>query len=141
GTCLTQTRILMLPACHVRAAGRHRGDVPSRTMEGRRVSSRTEEIQTASSPARVPRRLGVHCRAGGVDVAVYAPQARAVDVCFLDDGADGARELRVRLLRGDHGMWTGQVPGIGPGRRYGFRAHGGHDRVAGRAFDPTTLLL
>ena len=39
------------------------------------------------------------------------------------------------------GVWHGAVPGIGPGTRYGFRAHGPWDPDTGRVFNPAKLLL
>ncbi|MPV50318.1 glycogen debranching protein GlgX [Pseudactinotalea sp. HY160] len=143
----------MLLACHAHLDGRYRGDGSSSWSgcgKGACVSSRSEVAsdQVAAATARFPHRFGVHCRDGGVDVAVYAPQAEGVYVCFLDrDDSDHTaaerpwREHRVRLLRSHHGVWTAHVPGIEPGRRYGFRAHGATDRAGGRGFNPEKLLV
>ncbi len=38
-------------------------------------------------------------------------------------------------------VWHGAVPGIGPGARYGLRAHSPWDPAAGHRFDPSKLLL
>jgi glycogen operon protein len=37
--------------------------------------------------------------------------------------------------------WHGYVPGVGPGQRYGFRAHGPYEPERGLRFNPAKLLL
>jgi isoamylase len=37
--------------------------------------------------------------------------------------------------------WHGYLPGVGPGRRYGYRVHGPYDPRAGHRFNPTKLLI
>ena len=96
------------------------------------------------SPRPRPHRLGVHLSGGGVDAAVLASHADAVELCLLqeDPGSpDGWRERRVPLDGPVHGVWSGHIPGIGPGQRYGFRAHGRWDPAAGLRYNPAKLLL
>ena len=91
-----------------------------------------------------PPRLGVRLSGDGVDVAVLASHAEAVDLCLLDEdpGApDGWRERRVPLGGPVHGVWTAHVPGVGAGQRYGFRAHGRWEPAAGLRYNPAKLLL
>ena len=95
------------------------------------------------SPRR-PHRLGVHLSGDGVDVAVLASHADAVDLCLLDDDAgtsDGWHERRIALDGPAHGVWSAHVPGVGAGQRYGFRAHGRWDPAAGLRYNPAKLLL
>jgi len=90
------------------------------------------------------RRLGVHLSGDGVDVAVVASHAEAMDLCLLDaDPAspDGWDERRIALSGPVHGVWSGHVPGVRAGQRYGFRAHGRWDPAAGLRYNPAKLLL
>ena len=87
---------------------------------------------------RRPPQLGVHVTDDGIVAAVLATHASAVDLCLFDE--DGA-ERRVRLDGPAHGMFSAEVPGVRPGQRYGFRAHGVWDPVAGLRHNPAKLLV
>ncbi|RHA38283.1 glycogen debranching protein GlgX [Cellulomonas rhizosphaerae] len=87
---------------------------------------------------RRPPQLGVHVTDDGIVVAVLATHAHAVDLCLFDD--DGA-ERRVRLGGPAQGLFWADVPGVRPGQRYGFRAHGVWDPVAGLRHNPAKLLV
>ncbi|MGO2742001.1 MAG: glycogen debranching protein GlgX, partial [Cellulosimicrobium funkei] len=75
--------------------------------------------------------LGVRPAGDGVDVAVLASHATAVELCLVDvvDPALPAhdparyRERRVPLAGPAYGVWHAHVPGVRPGQRYGFRVH------------------
>ncbi len=79
----------------------------------------------------------MHVTDDGVDVAVYAAHATAVDLCLFD----GRNERRVRLDGPVHGVFTGSVPGVTDGQRYGFRAHGPWEPAAGHRYNPAKLLV
>ena len=84
----------------------------------------------------VPEPLGVSADAAGVNVAVVAPDAAAVEFCLFDATRDV--QLACHRLPGRSGdVWHGHVPGIGPGARYGLRVHGATEQ----RFDPSKLLL
>ncbi|KZM36117.1 glycogen debranching protein GlgX [Oerskovia enterophila] len=86
--------------------------------------------------------LGVHLAGDGVDVAVLASHASAVDLCLLDVSPDGEiHERRVSLDGPSYGVWHARVPGVREGQRYGFRAHGPWDPAAGLRYNPAKLLL
>src|SRR5690554_1732945 len=95
-------------------------------------------------PAHDPHRLGAHLCGDGVDVAVLASHATAVELCLLDPdpaSPDGWAERRVALRGPDLGVWHAHVPGVRAGQRYGFRAHGAWDPVAGLRYNPAKLLV
>ncbi|CAN5752159.1 glycogen debranching protein GlgX [soil metagenome] len=71
--------------------------------------------------------------------AVWAPDATQVQVCLLD--GPGRREGRLALPEQTHGVWHGEIPGVGPGQQYGLRATGPHDPAAGSRFDQRRLLV
>jgi isoamylase len=88
--------------------------------------------------------LGVHLAGDGVDVAVLAGRATAVDLCLLDrdDAAPlGWRERRVPLEGPVHGVWYAHVPGVHAGQHYGFRTHGDWDPARGLRHNPAKLLV
>ncbi|WP_443069741.1 glycogen debranching protein GlgX [Streptomyces sp. SAT1] len=90
-----------------------------------------------------PAPLGARFRIGldgvaGTNFALWAGGAEAVDVCLFDE--DG-RETRARLPELTHEIWHGFVPGVRPGRRYGFRVHGRWDPWTGARWNPAKLLL
>lgn len=79
----------------------------------------------------------MHVTDQGVDVAVYAAHATAVDLCLFD----GTKERRVRLEGPVHGVFSASVPGVVAGQRYGFRAHGPWEPAAGHRYNPAKLLV
>ena len=75
----------------------------------------------ADLPAAPDHGLGVALIGDGADFAVHAPHATAVDLCLLTLGADGAvvEETRTGMHGPSRGLWSGHVPGVGAGQRYG----------------------
>nr|WP_318152269.1 glycogen debranching protein GlgX [Nocardioides hwasunensis] len=82
--------------------------------------------------------LGATWSEESTNFAVYAPAAEAVWVCVFDD--EGT-EVRHRLTEHSLGVWHGALPGLRPGTRYGYRAHGPWDPAAGLRFNAAKLLL
>jgi len=114
----------------------------SRTASSLRATTRLRE--TAQRVDGRPLRLGAHLRDGGVDVAVVASHAAAVDLCLLDEDPSsptGFAERRYALHRGRHGVWQGHVPDVAAGQRYGLRVHGRWDPASGLRHNPAKLLL
>jgi len=89
-----------------------------------------------------PQPLGVHPHDGGVDVAVLAAHADAVEVALLHPRRRGGfDEERIALRERTHGVWHDHLPGVLPGQRYGLRVHGPWDPVRGHRHNPAKLLL
>jgi glycogen operon protein len=85
---------------------------------------------------------GVRPAAGGIDVAVPAAHATAVELCLIDSPHTLDQvERRFKLAGPTNGLFHGHVPGVGAGQRYGFRAHGPWDPSAGHLYNPNKLLL
>ena len=76
---------------------------------------------------------------GGVNIAVSAAAADAVQVCLLD--GVGVETQRIGLHERTGPIWHGFLPGVEPGARYGFRVHGPWDPARGLRFNPAKLLL
>ncbi len=79
----------------------------------------------------------MHVTDDGIEVAVLAPHAEAVELCLLDDTG----ERRVLLDGPRLGAFWGRVPGVRPGQRYGFRAHGPWEPAYGLRYNPAKLLI
>jgi isoamylase len=82
--------------------------------------------------------LGARYDGSGTNFALFSEVAEQVELCLFDD--EGA-ETRVALREVDAFVWHGYLPGIGPGRRYGYRVHGPYDPAAGHRCNPAKLLL
>lgn len=92
---------------------------------------KTITLQTGS-----PHPEGATVTEDGINFALYAPQAEAVELCLFDD--DG--ETRLPLSRsGD--IWHGFVEHLQAGARYGYRVHGHSRPEQGILFNPHKLLL
>jgi isoamylase len=95
-------------------------------------------------PVQVPVWPGHHAPLGATVVgdatnfAVWAPEARGVELCLFDGRG---HETRRWLSEQSLGVWHGQVPGVGDRQLYGFRAHGRWDPQQGLRFNPAKLLL
>ncbi|WP_083649260.1 glycogen debranching protein GlgX [Cellulosimicrobium sp. CUA-896] len=126
-------------------------DLPATPAPGADAGTPPETDRHAPQP-----RLGVHLAGDGVDVAVLASHATAVELCLVDrldevdeavdgTGDDGAparfRERRVALSGPAYGVWRAHVTGVRPGQRYGFRVHGPWDPAAGLRHNPAKLLV
>ncbi|GLV77490.1 glycogen debranching protein GlgX [Streptomyces hygroscopicus] len=90
-----------------------------------------------------PEPLGARPRRGpggvwGTNFALWAGGAEAVELCLFDE--DG-QETRCPLTEFSHEVWHGFVPGVLPGRRYGYRVHGRWDPWTGARWNPAKLLL
>jgi glycogen operon protein len=77
---------------------------------------------------------------GGVNFAVWAPDASAIELCLFDDAGREER-CRLALPACSEGVWHGFLPAAGPGLVYGLRAHGPWAPQQGHWFNPAKLLL
>ncbi|RQR24501.1 glycogen debranching enzyme GlgX [Burkholderia sp. Bp9143] len=88
----------------------------------------------------VPYPLGAHWDGCGVNFALVAPHAEAVELCLFDP--EGCREhMRVALPGRTHDVWHGYLETAEPGLVYGYRVAGPHAPDAGHRFNPDKVLL
>ncbi|MEN3586597.1 glycogen debranching protein GlgX [Streptomyces sp. ZYX-F-203] len=85
-----------------------------------------------------PYPLGATFDGQGTNFALFSEVAERVDLILVGD--DGTH-TRVPLPEVDGFVWHGYLPGVGPGRRYGYRVHGPWDPSAGHRCNPAKLLL
>lgn len=83
--------------------------------------------------------LGATCDAEGVNFALYAGDADAVELCLFDANR---QPVGHHFLPGQSdGVWSGYLPGCRPGQRYGYRAHGPWSPAEGLRYNPAKLLI
>lgn len=76
----------------------------------------------------------------GVNFALYAAHAEAVELC-LYDAAGHQETARVFLKARDNDVWHGFLPSLAPGACYGYRVHGPYAPQHGHRHNPSKLLL
>jgi glycogen operon protein len=82
--------------------------------------------------------LGATYDGAGTNFAVFSESADRIELCLLhDDGSETAVELR----ESDAFVRHAYLPGIMPGRRYGYRVHGRYDPARGLRSNSAKLLL
>ncbi len=93
----------------------------------------------SAEPGR-PSPLGATWSGAGVNFALFAAHAEAVELCLFDPGSPRERE-RLSLPCRTGNVWHGYVPGVGPGTEYGFRVHGKYAPHQGHRHNKHKLLL
>lgn len=84
--------------------------------------------------------LGATPGDGGVNFALYAAHADAVELCLYDES--GAKEIGRTFLPGRDGdIWHGFLADQAPGCCYGYRVHGPYAPEYGHRHNPAKLLL
>ncbi len=83
--------------------------------------------------------LGATPDARGTNFALFSANADGVELCLFD--AEGDREVARLALRRGGDIWSGFVPKVGAGQRYGYRVHGPYDPKRGHRFNPNKLLI
>src|SRR5690242_14631128 len=82
--------------------------------------------------------LGAQFDGRGTNFCVFSEAGKRVELClFSPEGA----ERRVELTGREGPYWFTYLEGVGPGQRYGFRAHGPYEPMAGHRFNAQKLLL
>ncbi|MEV4442085.1 glycogen debranching protein GlgX [Streptomyces sp. NPDC049577] len=82
--------------------------------------------------------LGATYDGAGTNFAVFSEAAERIELCLLHE--DGS-ETAVELLETDAFVWHAYLPGVMPGQRYGFRAHGPYEPHRGQRCNSAKLLL
>ena len=84
--------------------------------------------------------LGATWDGAGTNFALFSRHASRVELCLFGDPRDPVESQRLELTR-TADAWHAYVPGIGPGKAYGFRVHGPYAPTDGHRFNPAKLLL
>jgi glycogen debranching enzyme GlgX/4-alpha-glucanotransferase len=99
----------------------------------------TQALATGRISPGSPDTMGVTIVGDGIDVAVHAPHADAIAVCFFD--TDDRETSRCRLPARTGSTFHGHIDGIAAGTLYGLRAYGAWDPANGHRFNPAKLLV
>ena len=91
-------------------------------------------------PAGDPHALGATLLDGGVNFAVWAPEAESVWLCAFDDAGREERR-RWRLTTCQDGIWHGFLAGAQAGLVYGWRVQGRWAPQEGLLFNARHVLL
>ena len=88
----------------------------------------------------LPFPLGASVQTRGLNFALAAPHATAVELCLFDAGGHGEQQ-RLPMPACTDGVWHGHLAGGAPGLVYGYRVHGPWAPHDGHRFNPSKLLL
>ncbi|MGH2697914.1 MAG: glycogen debranching protein GlgX [Actinomycetota bacterium] len=100
----------------------------------------------------IPYPLGATWDGKGTNFALFSENATGVELCLFDErervgrvrgeeGDEEGAETRLALTEIDSFVWHCYLPGIGPGRRYGYRIDGPFAPEKGHRFNRNKLLL
>ena len=103
-------------------------------------------VNTVGGPVGtgIPDALGAIPCADGVNFSLFSYFANEVDLLLFDSVDDGQPATVIALDSNTHrtgSYWHAFVPGVKPGRLYGYRVTGPYQLEEGMRFDPSKLLL
>jgi isoamylase len=105
------------------------GDAPVATLQ---------PVQRACIRPGEPFPLGATWDGKGTNFSIFSEVAERVELCLFDEHG---REARLNLPERTAFCWHGDLRGVGPGQRYGFRVHGPWDPARGHRCNPAKLLV
>lgn len=82
--------------------------------------------------------LGATADQEGVNFALYAENATAVELCLYTGSTETER---IKIEDRTHHIWHVCIAGLKPGQYYGYRVYGPFDPSNGHRFNPNKLLL
>ncbi|WP_432714197.1 glycogen debranching protein GlgX [Pedobacter sp.] len=84
--------------------------------------------------------LGANWDGNGVNFALFAGHATAVELCFFDQDCKH-EQTRIKITECTSHVWHAYVPDIKPGQCYGYRVYGPYDPENGLRYNPNKLLI
>ncbi|WP_347160078.1 glycogen debranching protein GlgX [Pontibacter chitinilyticus] len=88
-----------------------------------------------------PYPLGASWDGKGVNFALYADNATAVELCLFNSSEETKEAARIKMAERTHQVWHIYLPDVKPGQLYGYRVHGPYDPHNGERFNPHKLLI
>src|SRR6476620_4190752 len=85
-----------------------------------------------------PYPLGASWNGEATNFSLFSEHAERVELCLFDDEGN---EERIPVGEVTQYQWHVELPGIGPGQRYGYRVHGPYEPEQGHRFNPAKLLI
>ncbi|RXK86394.1 glycogen debranching protein GlgX [Filimonas effusa] len=112
------------------------------TGEGEPLKTEPSSFQLPLNiPPGSPSPLGATWDGKGVNFALYADYAAAVELCLFDQPYDKPELVKINMVERSHQVWHAYIPGLKPGQLYGYRVHGPYKPEEGHRFNPNKLLL
>lgn len=88
-----------------------------------------------------PYPLGATWDGKGVNFALYADNASAVELCLFHSSNEEKESFRIKLVERSHHVWHAYLPDVRPGQLYGYRVHGNYEPQHGHRYNPNKLLI
>jgi isoamylase len=88
-----------------------------------------------------PYPLGATWDGIGVNFAIFAEHATAVELCLFDSAESRRESARVRLSEQTDMVWHAYLPDVQPGQVYGYRLDGPYDPPSGHRYNPAKVVL
>lgn len=88
-----------------------------------------------------PYPLGATWDKKGVNFALFAENATAVELCLFDTEKDQKEKHRIKLTEHTHQVWHGYIPDLKPGQLYGYRVSGPYEPPNGHRYNANKLLI
>lgn len=87
-----------------------------------------------------PYPLGATWNGKGVNFALFAGNATAVELCLFDDESQKVHDV-IKITERSRHVWHVYVPGVSPGQCYGYRVYGPYEPSEGHRYNPNKLLI
>ncbi len=104
-----------------------------------------EKLKKPDNPARIwpgsPNPPGARWDGEGVHFSVFSRHAEHMELVLFEDNEAVLPSQTLALPERTGPLWHGYVPGLTPGTRYGYRAHGPYDPEQGHRFNPNKVLF
>jgi len=84
--------------------------------------------------------LGATWDGNGVNFALFAGNATAVELCLFDQDCV-QEQVRIKFSERTSHVWHAYLPGIKPGQCYGYRVYGPFEPHNGLRYNPNKLLI
>lgn len=88
-----------------------------------------------------PYPLGATVTPDGVNFALYADNATAVELCLFDEPHGKTESTKIKIKERSHHVWHILLPDVKPGQLYGYRVHGPYNPSEGHRYNPHMLLI
>ena len=88
-----------------------------------------------------PYPLGATYDGEGINFAIFAENATAVELCLFRKPGAKKEYKKVSLWERSHQVWHVYIPGLKPGQAYGYRVHGPYEPQNGHRYNPNKLLI
>ena len=85
--------------------------------------------------------LGATWDGQGVNFALFAEHATAVELCLFNTTEDNIESIKIKVPERSHQIWHVYVPDLKPGQLYGYRVHGPYEPENGHRFNPNKILI